>query len=556
MLSRIKALPLALLLLISSSLSAAKFGETPPGWGDIKFGLVSNGVPYDANNSASFDTRRLKVATEELGIKIDYRYRYVNEGVDPYKNACVNLFNWKWDADYSKHAMRDAGVQSSYVIYVLQEEGGRIKLLENMKSPEKMQQFFHTLVTVAEHAKGYGATIVVEPDTWGYLMQDRYQTIENTSIEVDPTKIPAVVNNIDPITVRDSFWVIPDPEKPWEKTADFVEREISFDYLSDLPNNMAGFGRAMIRTLHKFAPDCYVGFLASHWSVNLGLSGQGWSSDGMVWATDALIDTSAKLNIEFFKKFYFGSIDDAHPWQPGDSPDFIGVEKNGWCAGTWEVHANDNRTYWYWGDEQMRNYLKWVKQIGQGLDLPVLGWQISIGNMDNPNTGDVDRMANAYKDTFFPYFFDHVDEFIDAGFIGFLVGKGLSQATDYVLPDENYGEKGWFFNKLKEFDKGRPYYDLVPVAVSDKQLNGGPSKGKLFLEERSGGYSLSFTEKYSAGQAVNMAIYNLRGQQISRVEAITGDELIMPTNLLAPGAYILKVAVGKDQYVRRISSLK
>ncbi|MCP4297354.1 MAG: hypothetical protein GY786_17260, partial [Proteobacteria bacterium] len=176
---------------------------------------------------------------------------------------------------------------------------------------------------------------VVEPDTWGYLLQDRYQTIENTSIEVDPLKIPAVVNNIPDSIYYDS---IPDPDAPWDLSKmQVTEKPLSFDYLSDLPNNMAGFGRAMIRTIHKFAPDAYVGFLASHWSVNLGLDGKGWSSDGMVWATPALLDTSAKLNIEFFEKFYYGSIDEDHPWQPGDSPDFIGVEKNGWDAGLWET---------------------------------------------------------------------------------------------------------------------------------------------------------------------------------------------------------------------------
>ena len=80
---------------------------------------------------------------------------------------------------------------------------------------------------------------------------------------------------------------------------------------------MAGFGRAIVRTMHKFAPDCYVGFLASHWSVNLNLGGKGWSSDGLVWATPALRDTSAKINIEFFEKFYFGSIDEEHPFKKG-----------------------------------------------------------------------------------------------------------------------------------------------------------------------------------------------------------------------------------------------
>ncbi len=535
---------------------AAKFGQAPAGWGDIKFGLVSNGIPYREDNELSYDTRRLKIATEALGIQIDYRYRYVNEGVDPSKNACVNLFNWQWDADYSKHAQRDAGVESSYVIYALQEEGGRVKLLANMADPLKMQQFFHTLITVAEHANGYGATIVVEPDTWGYLLQDHYQNKEIMSIETDPLLIPAVVNNIESITVRDSFYVVPDPTKPWKKEVDFNERVIDFDYLSDLPNNMAGFGRAMIRTLHRYAPDCYVGFLASHWSVNLGLDGNGWSSDGMVWASPELLDTSAKINIEFFEKFYFGSISEESPLLPGDSPDFIGVEKNGWCAGLYETKKGGIMS-WYWSDQHMKNYLQWVKQIGQGLDLPVLGWQISIGNMDNPNLEDYPNMANAYKDTFFPYFFNHVDEFVDAGFIGFLVGKGLSQGTDYTLPDEGIGENGWFFNQLIEFDKGRPYLDTNQVSISSEGTSSIATRSKqsVSISSVANGYALNFSNSLSRGSAGTVELYNLRGQLIKSVNITVQNGLVIKTDDLAQGALLMVINVNNESFVKRITTM-
>jgi len=391
-------------IFLCASLSFAGFGKIPVGWGDFRIGLVSNGLPYDPNLPLSFDTHRLKVATEQLGINIAYRYRYVNEGVDPKKNACVNLFPWAWDNNYSKKAKEQAGVEAAYVVYVLQEEGGREKLLANMNDPEKASLFFWTLQTVAENANGHGSTIIVEPDTWGYFLQDAYTSEgKNPNLETDPTKIPARVNNLAPIHTYDTIRVFPNPLEPWVEERRITPKTISFDHLSDLPNTMSGFGVAIIRTIRKFAPDSYVGFLASHWSVNL----PGWSSDGMVWATPELIDTSAKINIEFFSKMY-GFSDPAITLRPGDRADFIGVEKNGWCAGLWDSH--DGRKNWYWGDPQMENYLKWTKQIAQGLDLPVIGWQISIGNMDNPNTADETRFANAYKDTFFPYFFRNVDK--------------------------------------------------------------------------------------------------------------------------------------------------
>lgn len=539
------SMKLCIAILFAVSFTYGKFGQAPKGWGDIRFGLVSNGVPYNPDDASTFDTHRLKTAVEELGIQIKYRYRYVNEGVDPGKNACANLFPKKWNYNYSKNAKKDAGVEASYVIYVLQEEGGREKLLKNMADPIKMQQFFNTLRIVAENAKGHEAVIVVEPDTWGYLLQDHYQAEENLSIETDPLKIPAVVNNIPDSTYQDTVIVVPDSTKPWETEMVITEKPLEFGYLSDLPNNMAGFGRAMIRTLHKYAPDCYVGFLASHWSVMLNMEAKGWHENGLVWSSEALLDTSAKINIDFFDKFYYGSIDAEHPVQEGDLPDFIGVEKNGWCAGRWEL--KDGRTNWYWSDHHMRNYLKWVKQIGQGLDLPVLGWQISIGNMDNENREDFPNMANTFKDTFFPYFFEHVDEFVDAGFIGFLVGKGLSQGTDYTLPEENIGEKGWFLSNLKKFDEKRPYLDTTgtPV-VSPLKLQ----TEKVVMIFNHFEKELHFKASNSAG---SVSIVNLQGRLVKKQALLPWMDNVISLEGLAAAPYVVKVQKGIEQEVKTIT---
>lgn len=532
-------------ILFACSFTYGKFGQAPKGWGDIRFGLVSNGVPYNPDDPSTFDTHRLKVATEELGIKIDYRYRYVNEGVDPAKNACANLFPKKWNYNYSKNAKKDAGVEASYVIYVLQEEGGRIKLLENMANPIKMQQFFNTLRIVAENANGHKAVIVVEPDTWGYLLQDRYQAEEKTDIETDPLKIPAVVNNIPDSTYQDTVIVVPDSTKPWETKMVITEKPLEFGYLSDLPNNMAGFGRAMIRTLHKYAPDCYVGFLASHWSVMLNMQGKGWNENGLVWSSDSLLKVSAEINIEFFDKFYFGSITAENPAKEGDLPDFIGVEKNGWCAGRWEM--KDGRTNWYWSDQHMVNYLKWVKMIGEGLDLPVLGWQISIGNMDNEDREDFPNMANTFRDTFFPYFFKHVDEFIDAGFIGFLVGKGLSQGTDYTLPSENIGEKGWFLSNLKKFDEGRPYLDTTGLPVIKSNLI---KDSRLNFSYVVKGKELYINSDLASTGRVN--ILSLRGQVLHTQAVQKGEATAINIAGLASGNYVIEL---KQNGYRSVKSI-
>lgn len=507
-----------LALITFLSFSNAEFGKAPPHWGDFRIGLVSDGDEKSTN--------RLHGATQDLGINLSYRYRYINEGVDPSKNACQWAFPKPGNGiNYSEKSKELTGTEAAFVIYVLQEEGGTTKLKNNINDAEKMRKFFQTLRIVAENANGHKSTIIVEPDTWGYLLQDKFGTTVNPSLEHDPTKIPAQINNL-----RDSIYFDTTIYPDWQTgNHDTVIKEVHLDYsyLSDLPNTLAGAGRGIIRTLHKFAPDCYVGFLASHWSVNLS---PGWSTDGLVWSNEALRDTSAKINIDFFQKLYWGSIDDNHPKQPGDDPDFIGVEKNGWCAGRWEWY--DDRMYWYWGDQEMVNYLSWVKQIGVGLNLPVVGWQISIGNMANTNVFDETNMANSYKDTYFPYFFNHVNEFIDAGFIGFLVGKGLSQGTDYTLPSENIGEKGWFFTQLQSFDKKRPYLDTNTVAQIKKPLL---NKKNPIIQESKSKLQFNFGKNSSA----ELSIINIQGKEILRKSFDTKG--VINKTLFPSGLYLLKL---------------
>ena len=64
----------------------------------------------------------------------------------------------------------------------------------------------------------------------------------------------------------------------------------------------------------------------------------------------------------------------------------------------------------------------------------------------------------AFEDTFMPYFFSHPRDFLAAGFIGILAGKGQGDDTDYQPASMGPGgDGGWFFGKLKEFDRGRPW---------------------------------------------------------------------------------------------------
>ncbi len=216
--------------------------------------------------------------------------------------------------------------------------------------------------------------------------------------------------------------------------------------------------RAIIRTIKRYAPDAYAGLLASHWTIS-GIPG--WNVDGVTHSSWDAVTHSAQANAQFMQKL----IGDG-----ADRGDFIGVEKNGYSAGHWRVHDNLDR--YYWTDEGMRKFLHWSKTLGQMLDMPVVGWQISIGHMGLPNKCEILHCDCAYEDTFFPFFFKYPKAFVDAGFIGFLVGKGLADDTDYTLASEGaVGDRGWFFNQLAMFDRSRPYLKVINFAQKGVDTN-------------------------------------------------------------------------------------
>jgi hypothetical protein len=406
----------------------AGFGQAPAGWGDMRFGLVNDGK--------AVYNERMKAALAD-GIRLDYRYVYINNGAqvkaDPTKNAYSWLFT-EWQ-DYAKDS-KAMGIKPVFVIYMLQEDmmPAPQTMAANAQDPVFMANYLNTIRMIAEKVNGQQSVFVLEPDTWGYLLQGG----------VDPSQAKAAVNNLG----------------------------ASFSYLSDLPNTYAGLVRALVRTIKRAAPDAYAGVLMSHWtpdSYDCPPPDTANSNYGLPWRSADDIDCAADRNIAFAKKLL---------GEGTERGDFIGVEKNGHSAGYWYATAATKDAFarrYYWNDAQNANFLRWCKRLGQGVDMPVLGWQISIGSEGLANTcapgplgsgsGPGNETGNcAFEDTFFPYFFKHPADFVDAGFIGFLAGKGLADDADYTHDnkDPQMGDKGWFFRQLKAFDKGRPY--LAPTS--------------------------------------------------------------------------------------------
>ncbi len=480
----------------------AGWGQAPVGWSDIKFGLVNDGK--DLYN------QRMQAAVSD-GIQLEYRYTYINNGVqtkaDPAKNAMSWLFTpWK---DYVKDSQM-LGMKSAFVIYMLQEDltPAAATLAASANDAEFMRNYFTTLKLLAEKTKGQKPVFILEPDTWGYALQ----------AGTDPATAKAVVNNLG---------------------GDFA-------FLSDLPNTYSGLAQALIRTLKHFAPDAYAGVLMSHWtpdSYDCAPPDIPNSNYGMPWRSPEDVDCAADRNIAFANKLLGTG---------ADRGDFIGVEKNGHSAGYWYAMAGTKDAFarrYYWNDQQNSMWLRWCKRLGQGVNLPILGWQISIGNEGLPNACATGPLATAsgigsetgncaFEDTFFPYFFKNVPAFLDAGFIGFMVGKGLADDVDYTYDtkDPTMGDKGWFFHQLKAFDKGRPY--LKPgTAVREAGAAGGKFRTDDGVKLSPTGEGWAMTGV--AGQA-SPRLLDSKGRETGSVRFSTGEWRI-EAGSLASGIYWLEV---------------
>lgn len=470
-------------LFLSAQERVAKWGQCPEGWTDFRMGLVCEN--YDILKA------RIKQALKE-GAKLDYRYIYINNGVDPTNNAISWLFT-EW-TDYAKESVA-LGVKPAYVIYMLQEEGGRTALLQHINDPAFMKKYFNSVKIVAEKSKGMNAVFILEPDTWGYYLQAGLEG----NLNIDPTKEPAHVNDLG----------------------------TGYEWLQGIPNTMPGVVQGLIKTIRTFAPDAYCGVLMSHWAVFAnGKTGPSVPNggDGMVYWNKSDIEYSAVQNADFGNKLLSGGT---------DRGDFIGVEKNGWSAGRWKKQGIN---FWYWGDEQNSNWVYWVEKLSRTMDMPALGWQISIGHMGLPNAD------NSYEDTFFPYFYQHPQDYMNAGLIGCLVGKGLADDTDFSnlngnekdSNDGQKGDRGWFFEQMKQFDKGRPYIcktnEVTDIVVQENPpltITGNSIK------------HLQWNNSLDVEQAI---LYNIAGRVLLTLPVVN-NVATLNTNDLASGIYVLKTNV-------------
>lgn len=289
---------------------------------------------------------------------------------------------WNVDGNYPRYFAETAdanGVTPMYVYYQLALE------LENqndavLADTARMRQYLadQRLLFTRIADTGLPAAIVYEPDFFGYLMQ------------------------------RDADGTSPD---------ELVARTHHDNALecADLPETAAGLTRCVVAIARAVNPDVRIGFAASAW-------GAWWDA----LDPNADIEASGRAVGAFLRSV------------GADQTDFVAVETLDRDAGFWETYGGGQMcsvtdgprgpVYWDATNQSLPNFEQHFRYVGAltgELGLPAMWWQTPLG-VPSDTCGGADE---AYRDNRVRYFFDHIDELVDAGGAGATFGTGAGAQT-------------------------------------------------------------------------------------------------------------------------------
>jgi hypothetical protein len=202
-----------------------------------------------------------------------------------------------------------------------------------------------------------------EPDLWGYLQQAG-----------DPHAVPIAVASANPTDCGDK------------------------------ENSSAGFGQCLIAMARKYAPNVKIGLHASGWSSNMDVLGN----------SDPSLDIAgeAQKTIAFLTEC------------GATQGDFIVSDMSDRDAGYYQSIGKS--TWWDATNQTLPNFhqaFAWGKVIAEGLNLPLLWWQIPVGNAQGTNT------KNSYQDNRVDYLLAHPDELAASHAAAILFGAGDGNQT-------------------------------------------------------------------------------------------------------------------------------
>lgn len=405
----------------------------------------------------SFDNRDLNASTVAAQAGCPYRYQYMMPETRDYYSASGKGYL----CDYATES-KSLGVKTAVVWYNLGKSGeGYGPVSDNLQSSTYMDDYFDRYDWVLDQLALAGQSdymIIIEPDMYGFIMRGE---------KFHPAEIPVVMTKANSLS-----------GKTYDPT-------------------LTGWAKYLVERAHAKLPNgVIIGHMPNHWGVNIpGQVGQGRKEAHLF---------SGLIIGQFIKEF-----------GPIGMGDVVFVEKTDHDAG--HKPANEN---WFWDSTGYAKYFLWTSTISNRTGLPIVGWQVSEGNMSNPTATFRDNAAET--------FLDHPDWWTNGGFIGILFGAGNGDCVNY----KNDNDEGWFVNHMKAYNESP--YEFPLVGIKKHRLSETRQSRISILQNASGVRICGW-----AGIA-DIEILTLSGQLISRAKHFSGELMSLP--IIKTGLYLAVVS--------------
>ncbi|HVH44276.1 MAG TPA: hypothetical protein VM925_18115 [Labilithrix sp.] len=324
-----------------------------------KLGLPAR-FAFGLGNDADSGYDVNKVTAYTLGPKMDIHYMYLS--------GLPGEGGWTdWNSPSGQYvtmhvnAAKSRGVVPMFTLYQAAAWGeGNLGAFNDSNF---MTKYWRGVRTMFQRlAEGNVPAIVhIEPDLWGYTQQKGD----------DPAKVPMKVGALVP-------------------------------ECTDLPANVAGFGKCIVRLSRRLSPKVVIGLSASEFGAY----------------TNGVPDPTRVAT-------YLNKVG-------GAEADIVVIETLDRDAGCFEVGTDPNckrSGVFYWDENNVRHpnfidHLAWAKTVRTVTGKPLLWWQMPLGV-----PSDVSGYAGKYRDNRVRYTFSHAWEFAAAGGIGAVFGTGAPNQT-------------------------------------------------------------------------------------------------------------------------------
>jgi hypothetical protein len=362
-----RALAVVLTLLgVPAALQAAPLPAPPSGWS----ATLQLGVADPPGGAARL------AASAAWG----FRYQYLSGGTG-------NPFAWRaWnqpDGAYVTAYVAEsaaAGIVPVFSYYMLREAAPGNALpeadgvLQNLVTADTMRAYFEDLKVFFARAGAFpGRPIVlhVEPDLWGYAQRRAAGDVAAT--------VPALAGGS------------------------------GLPELDGLPDTVSGFAQAIVRLRDRYAPNVLLAYHLSVWGTGMGIAGSA--------LPDATVDDFALRAAQFF-----ASLEAAY--------DLVFAEFSDRDAGFYQYQLGDGGAAW-WDAEDFHRMARFLGKFVAASGRRVVMWQIPLGNT---RMRAMNNTWNHYQDNRVEWFLDdpgraHLLEYVEAGVIAFLFGRGADGAT-------------------------------------------------------------------------------------------------------------------------------